>query len=550
MIMIKKQWIWAIWAIGMLSACSNEEIFAPETPQPGSEAIELTVSAGDFVTDGASHTRATDNDNETIFESGDRIGLIIVADNGATLVANNLPYKYDGASWAFDTGNGEGKTIPYYDNGIENVTYIAYFPYSNEANNVTTLDELKSKSTPKTDQRIEADYRASDLMVWTSGAASVPQKKLDIALTHAYASISLLSPEVKCTLGDGNNTPLSYVSTRVSDVCVTVGSDVCLPFQAKDGSFRYILPAGTSGSVRWFYTFGGETYGSSREFDNGVTANTRYVQQETMDIGEYGLDKAQAGDFYCKNANNQGYPVPGDIASLPSEQQVACLGIVYWVGDIKGDNYGLLDSKFLAGMHGLVVSLWDMPAPDDPSAVTMTWTYGGYEFVNAWLGSAQWSDGNPRPDVFTSIQVTDKMQGYANTIALKEYNKYVEGKSGEGYGKDGNKRVKPVKGLAAFETAHPTPSNSSGWYWPSVYELKYVCWGQGNGEGTTGKNMLNTQIQKVSGSNVFGSDCYWSSTEYSSDSYGAWYVYFLYGDVRNYGYKDNIAYRVRPLLAF
>lgn len=262
------------------------------------------------------------------------------------------------------------------------------------------------------------------------------------------------------------------------------------------------------------------------------------------------MDKAQAGDFYCKNASDQGYLVPGDIASLPSELQVACIGIVYWVGDIKGDNYTLLNNKFPDGTHGLVVSLWDMPYPDNTSSVTMTWTYGGYEFVNDWLKEAEWTGGTSRPDGFSSIQVTDKMQGYANTIALKEYNKYVESKSEDGYGPESSKRVKPVKGLDAFETAHPAPSNSSGWYWPSVYELKYVCWGQDNGQGTTGKNMLNTQIQKVSGSNVFGSVYYWSSTE--SSYYGglAWYVNFGTGYVYSYGNKLNLASRVRPLLAF
>ena len=56
----------------------------------------------------------------------------------------------------------------------------------------------------------------------------------------------------------------------------------------------------------------------------------------------------------------------------------------------------------------------------------MTWTYGGYEWVNVWLANAQWSGDNTRPEDFNSIQVTDKMQGYANTIAVKEYNKYVK----------------------------------------------------------------------------------------------------------------------------
>lgn len=539
MIMIKKQWIWAIWAIGMLSACSNEDVFAPEAPQPGSGAIELTVSASDFVTDGAPHTRATDNGNANTFESGDRIGLIIVADNG-DLVADNLPYKYDGASWAFDTGNKEGKNIPYYVKNVKDVTYIAYFPYNQEADRVTTLDALKEKFTPKNDQSSEADYRASDLMVWTSDVA-VPQKELDITLTHAYASISLSPERVEYTLDDGNNTVLSYVPSRVSDVCFTVGDGIYYPFQAEDGSFRCILPTGTS-AVRWFYTFDGKTYGS---FNDGATANTRYVRQETMDGGKYGLDMAQAGDFYCKNGSGEGYLVPDD-APLPDKQKDACLGIVYWVGDIRGDNYGLLNSKLPDSMHGLVVSLWNVPDPDNPGTDIMAWTYGSVGSVDSWLSTAMWSDSNTRPDNFRSIYITEKMQGYANTIALKEYNKSLD--AGD------TKRVKPVKGLEAFEAIHPTPSNSSGWYWPSARELEYVCWGQDNTSGTKGKDMLNIQIGKVSGNALDNDYDYWSSStcEESKETLALLVKFgsiYRYSNVYRASYLMAI-YRIRPLLAF
>lgn len=522
----------------MLSACSNEDVFAPETPQPGNGTIELTVSTSDFVTDGAPHTRATDNGNATTFEKGDRIGLIIVADNGKTLVADNLPYKYDGESWAFDTGNKENKAIPYYVKNVKDVTYIAYFPYSSGANKVKTLDALKGKFIPKNDQRSETNYRASDLMVWTSGDASIPQKKLDITLTHAYASISLSPERVEYTLDDGNDTFLSY-APRVSDVCFTVGDGVYYPFQAEDGSFRCILPTGTS-AVRWFYTLDGKTYGSSCEFNSGATANTRYVRQETMDGGRYGLDRAQAGDFYCKNSSGNGYLVPDDFAPLSDEQKNTCLGIVYWVGDIKGDNYGLLDSKLPNSMHGLVVSLWDMPASNGD--MTMTWMSGNYMNVNNWLRSAIWSDGNPsRPQDFTSIQVTDKMQGYANTIALK---KFHENKSPSGI------KINPVEGLAPFETAHPAPLNSSGWYWPSVCELKYVCWGQGNGSGTKGRTMLDIQIEKVSGDVFVANGNYWSSTEDENDGDDAVAVKFNKGSVYSTDKKFLGSYNVRLVLAF
>ena len=133
------------------------------------------------------------------------------------------------------------------------------------------------------------------------------------------------------------------------------------------------------------------------------------------------------------------------------------------------------------------------------------------------------------------------MQGYANTIALKEYNVKL--------GATNNKRVKPVNGLPAFEKAHPAPLNSSGWYWPSVCELKYVCWGQGNGDSTKGKAMLDTQIGKVSG-HAFGNDRYWSSTEYSGYNGYAYTVNFYHGRVESSYGKRNSALRVRPLLAF
>lgn len=259
----------------------------------------------------------------------------------------------------------------------------------------------------------------------------------------------------------------------------------------------------------------------------------------TAEISEWEQVSIEIGDFYLKNGT-----LVGKGENLTDAQKANCIGIVYWLGDIKKDNYGLLDEKFPSGMHGLVVSLWDMPAPDNNLSVKMTWTYGEYEDVSDWLAKAQWSN---RPNGFTSIQkdeYQEKMQGYANTIALKEYNKHVEVK----YGLDSEYYVKPVKGLDAFETTHPAPSSSSGWYWPSVDELKYVCWGQGATSGTDGKDMLNDKIKKVNG-NVFDDVYYWSSTEGNSKN-NAYSVTFDDGVMRKTSPKLNSSYYVRPLLAF
>lgn len=521
--------IYMFLSLVLLCACDGSDEELSDMAQQSGEALKLTVSAGDFVTYGDTpDTRAADDGAATTFENGDRIGVIVL-DNSGNLLSDNIPYKYNGGSWSFDSSNGEGKSAVYYDNKA--TTYLVYFPYSTGANGVTAIDGIKSKFYPKEDQQSEADYRVSDLMTWQSKSGSA-QKTLKVTLTHAYNSVSIL-PKVHYTLDDGQDTDFLHPAPAISDVRFAMGDEKKLvtPYAAEDGSYRYILPADFTGDVRCFYTLDNTTYNKAFTVSSAQTSNIRYGSVQNIRMGTYDLDKVRLGDFYCRNSSGEGYLIPNEAESLP--EGTKCIGIVYWLGDIKEDNYGLLENKFPDSTHGLVVSLWDMPAPDNGS-VTMTWTYGGYEFVNDWLGSKNgvtctW-DG--RPDNFTSIQETGKMQGYANTIALKEYNKYVENKTDDGYGSDSDKRVKPVKGLAAFQTEHPAPSSSSGWYWPSVYELKYVCWGQGNEQSTSGKNMLNRQIGKVGGGNTFGSAGYWSSTEGSNYSYYAWYVYFVRRRVR------------------
>lgn len=457
--------------VGALSACSSEDNFAPETSQPGSGAIELTVSAGNFFIDGASHTRATESDAGTTisFSNGDRIGLIIVVDNGVTLVANNVPYKYDGTNWAFDAENTESKTAPNYDTSIKNVTYIAYYPYSPTADGVTTLEGLKGKFAPKLDQSKEADYRASDLLVWTLSVAS-PQNNLVIALTHAYASISLLT-EVKYMLDDGRDTP--FPSPPLSDINFTIGSDICFPFQAKDGSYRYIFPAGIS-AVRWFYTLGNKSYGSSKVFADVASANTRYIQNEKIEY-KYTLASARVGDVYCKNTTGAAYLIPGDIEKdfFTEDVKKECLGVVFFIGqhDLDASDYSLSGIK-QKKCHGYVVAL-------KFNEKGVQW--GVYGVIAAVSSST--TDWNG----YSNHQILVK-QGIDNYYAAKECNNYT-----------------------------PTaPVNSSGWFLPSAGQLKTGL--------ADNKTLIDKVMGNVGGIIISQSRWTWSSTVGSNLEGEAWTV--------------------------
>ena len=537
----------------LLTGCSENELPGNENTDTNRTTFTIEVSDGGYAPAAGEKpdTRATENDYTTQFTAGDKIGVFavknneIVGVNNLCLVATAETDAGDG-SLVWKTEDGDTPIIP------AGAAYYAYYPWQSNDKiadkgnaSVTDVDDffadLVKNWAPSTNQGTYTDYTGSDLMI-SFGTPS--GKSLSFSMQHKMALVVIDLPKIKYKLTDADSKPLPDYIIDAPDTKFNGFT----PYRTSDGMYRYLInPAATnlsgsytnatSATAEWEFTTSSATTGQYRKYvvDGGSSTTIEKTHQ------------LQAGDFFMKDGTLLGK----DATTLTDAQQAACIGIVYWVGDIKGDNYTLLDSKFPYGTHGLVVSLWDMPDPDNPNKVIMKWwTYNGKEFVNDWLANATWTDGK-RPDDFISIQEDKNMQGYANTIALEEYNKYIENPNN---GKDQDLCVKPVKGLDAFETDHPSPSSSSGWYWPSVEELKYVCWGQGNEKGEAGKKMLDTQIKKVSGSNVFdkGLDYFWSSTEYSGDSgNAAWNVRFNHLGILSYtGRKSNSSYRVRPLLAF
>ena len=528
-----------------LCGCSNDD----EPVATATDGTTLTVTAradGFASTDGTAHTgtpqtRASESGYTTTFVKGDQIGVFAVRDGSVITGCQNMPLTYNGTSWS-----GSAPVYKYAD-----ATYFAYYPYTDGMNNKTSVDEIvtafNATVTAATDQSTYAKYTACDLMTATA-ESPISGTSLSFSFTHKMSLIEISLPVQKYKTTD--NADAYEYSAPVLGATFSLapssgsGATTIKPCPMGNGIYRYIVPVGTSGATvsGAFDTADGKTIEYSKNSLSLSAGN--YKRLNVTYNGATSTPTVRTltvGDFFYSD----GSICPGDASNPPKE---GCIGIVYWLGDIKGDNYTLLDSQFPSGTHGLVVSLWDMPAPDNPSSTTMKWTYGGYEYVNTWLGSATWSGTVSRPGSFTSIQVADKMQGYANTVALEEYNKYVENPS---YSKNQNLRVKPVKGLSAFQTAHPAPVSSSGWYWPSVCELKQGCWGQGNSSGVSGKSMLNPKITKVGGT-TFGNDYYWPSTENSTNSGRyAWLVIFSDGTVGYVGgYKYSYAYRVRPLLAF
>nr|DAE76501.1 MAG TPA: hypothetical protein [Caudoviricetes sp.] len=535
----------------LLAACSPEDDALPggDGDNTAPAALRIEVSASDFTSaatrsnagsnnsiDGNNAaTRATDNGAVTTFESGDRIGIIVL-DGSGNVLSDNIPYKYNGSAWSFDNANGEGKTALYYDNKA--TAYVAYFPYSPEADGITGADipaALKAQFPPRYDQRTEDTYRASDLLVWSNGTGSVPLKTLEIEFTHAYSSLSL-SPSIKCKI-DGKET--SYIPSSVDDVSFTIGTEPLLPYRADDGSYRIIVSPQTT-DARWFYAYGG-TMHSGTMSETTLAANIRHTLAPTLkDIGAYTFANAQVGDFYCKNDKNEGYLIPRD-ASLTTEQQKACIGIVYStdVSRIGTAAKQALKKKEVNTPHGLVMALTNASEGCRWGEVSKDENSGG-------------ADGEPfKANTYQLQKQYNNVDGYAETHWIIDT-----------YGRDGNTALKNTYpafyhasryGTAKSSTGkYYAPSKTTGWFIPSMGQWWDILSNLGKIDLTSYRDdagsstyiphaaptvvaNMNRYLEKISDATPFSTDTwFWSSSEYdgrnacsvSFDSLGNLYLYY------------------------
>lgn len=495
----------------LLAACSStldEQLPVQEHSVP----VAIRVNMDGFSDELEARTRAFDDGARTFFQDGDRVGIIVLNNGSAT----QQTVTYHAATRSWTAGGGDT-----YDN-TGATTYVPYFPYkadlllSNITDDATALAAIKTQIRPKSDQRTAVDYRASDLL---TGSCTYSGSTLTISLSHAYSLLWLQA-------GPEYSTPDDYVyRTPVTGAVVNCNETLLYPNSSVDGC-RLVVDAGAPSSsgiaMKWFYTLAdGKTY--------QITAGSlpdagKYRLYRNVTAG--GMRPLQVGDYYYSD----GGIVPNDTGTPPSE---GCIGIVCWVGSDAFNEDPLLKRDYPGCTHGLVVALQD--------AGSMHWS-DSYEMITtAWINK----DGNPYKGV-VYLQASDKRCGYSNTLALRDYN---AGKYSSKVGSTEGYRVLPIDAIEQYAVENPAPANSSGWYFPSVMELKYVCWGQGNGQSTSGRNNLNTYISKVGGI-VFDYGGYWSGTEGSSSSLAAWYVNFRNGTVGGSSAKNANAFLVRPLLAF
>lgn len=517
--MMKQTFLYTLLTACLLSACQTDD-YEPTTGTSGKgETLSLTVSAGDFAVSDGTSTRAADYGKTTTFESRDQVGLIVLDEDG-NLMVNNVPYMFLGGTWYV---YADQKDKPMYDPSFK--TYIVYYPYDDKADGITSVEELKNLEVfkPRADQSNEDAYRKSDLMVWSSSEG--PMKQITATLKHVRNSFSF-APSIQWTLLTGDE--ISYPSPTPSDNVFIYDKERnrLSPYHAEDGSYRYILPDGYSGDLRWYYTYNGTNYGGQRTISASSTGGTRYAQMETVENkGTYSLDQAVEGDFYCSKeikGSNTGYLLPKGAVDFLGQHR--CIGIVFHAGKHGQDNSNYAvplteNGPVLAEgkVHGYVVALTDV---DDNG---LRWEYG--------------PDGKYDKLVGTSTSIND-WNGYSNS---QKFHEFVNDNTGwemkhfpaalacETYGnrtfdQDGN----AADGKYDWQKPLAAPVNTSGWFFPSYAQLGNVRDKRSSLSECINhvKNNLPNGCSYGDHIRAFGNWYYWSSTESARNSIYAWYVYF------------------------
>lgn len=492
-----------------LCGCSNDD--EPIVATTDGTLLTVIARADGFAsTDGTAQTdtpqtRASESGYATTFVKGDRIGVFAVKDGYVITGCQNVPLTYDGTSWS-------GSTPVYKYAGA---TYFAYYPYTDGMNNKTSVDEIvaafNATVTAATDQSTYANYTACDLMT-TDDAVSPTGTSLSFSFTHKMSLIEISLPAQKYKTSSSADAYEYSAPVLNPTFSLTLsgsgGATTIKPCSMGNGIYRYIVPAGTSGTTvsGAFNIADGKTIEYSKSSLSLSAGNYKRLNVTYDGAPSASTERALAmGDFYYSD----GSICPGTTSNPPSE---GCIGIVMKVGydSSKDDNrYYTKGGQSMSTIHGYVLALYD--ANDKKTC--------------AW--------GSYGETIGTNTDKDSRFDGYNNTQIIK---KYAASNS-----KDLQTAFPATyHATDGYELKHPAPSNSSGWFLPSSGQCWY--WYQN-------KDLLKGSMDKVGGDGW--QSYYWSSSEYNVyPASGAWYVGFGDGDV-GYGYKNFDNYnRVRSSLAF
>lgn len=435
----------------MFSSCNQEEFTNDTIDYDTKNVIKLgSVQLDDFENNTLS--RATYEGYATKFEYNDKLGLILIDQDGKQLA--NAPFTYSAVGWTNDN-------TTYYSSKIDKI--IAYFPYNAQlSQNVVTLDAVKQTIEIATDQSSLDKFKQTDLLACE---IEDPSPELNLQLKHVFSLMEFSATQQLEVEGETFN-----YNIAMSNVSFSIGETMYTPCNLNGG---YVCMIKDNSSLqkddfRYFYTIEGKSNVKTLTTDKTITSGTKYTFPcPAAGMGE--PNTLSAGDFYCTSTSDKVVILPSIAATIP--EGLTCKGIVFYTMDqATFESYASTNSLTANDYpgynnnHGLIISLKDGGPLGSASS-----------FEKFLLKSIE--DWNNK----------ESLNGYKITQAMQEAVK------------DGT--ITSFTALNNHE--EPASSATTSWFAPSFKELSILIRG---GDRTTatgeGRAYINQQLQEIGGTTL------------------------------------------------
>jgi len=516
----------------MLAACTHDALDELPSVDTDNDAHPLTITVSDGGMYAAGQTRAQEQGYLTVFTEGDRIGLYV--ENNGTLEVKNLCLTLRSGKWTLPAGTSQLLYSP-------DKSFHAYYPYrdDNYMNNKVSLGNedffkpIVDIWDVNTDQSTYAKYTASDLMT-ARGVYS--NHTLSFAMEHRMALLIFRFPTTKYNYTetmDRKEIPKSYYRYTV------LGDPLFLQEDPSTG--RFLLgPGGINHpSFNIEYYSGGQIKVFVIETASLKLQPGRYtiipvdggaVTEETRAL--------QEGDYYMKDGGI--LPQEDVTGTMSDKDKENCLGVVFWVGEKKGESDGttyhwaryeskrgdlLLMHDHPGCTHGIVVALTDAAA--DKKLWSSTSTDAIYQWLSSYAATGQKAEKE-------LLLVSSINYGYNLSRRLQWYRDY------------GGQHTEAYDAIEDFAKANHTPAGCSGWYFPSDCEMTIMARGTLNTHDDHNMTaILNAQFDKAGGDRFKIDDYYWSSSDSGTNSYC-----IIFSKNQRLVHSQRSEHYVRAVLAF
>lgn len=449
---MKLKYLYGLISLAVLFSSCNQEEFTNDTIDYDTKnVIKLgSVQLDDFENNTLS--RATYEGYATKFEYNDKLGLILIDQDGKQLA--NAPFTYSAAGWTNDN-------TTYYSSKIDKI--IAYFPYNAQlSQNVVTLDAVKQTIEIATDQSSLDKFKQTDLLACE---IEDPSPELNLQLKHVFSLMEFSATQQLEVEGETFN-----YNIAMSNVSFSIGETMYTPCNLNGG---YVCMIKDNSSLqkddfRYFYTIEGKSNVKTLTTDKTITSGTKYTFPcPAAGMGE--PNTLSAGDFYCTSTSDKVVILPSIAATIP--EGLTCKGIVFYtMNQATFESYASTNSLTANDYpgynnnHGLIISLKDGGPLGSASS-----------FEKFLLKSIE--DWNNK----------ESLNGYKITQAMQEAVK--------------NGTIISFTALNNHE--EPASSATTSWFAPSFKELSILIRG---GDGTTatgeGRAYINQQLQEIGGTTL------------------------------------------------